>query len=183
MLLSKQLYFCFAVLLLAACGGTSGDLLPSGSDKRPPVESGTSGPAVGQNAPDFTVLDSLGNQVVLSEITGTARGVVLYFTMWCPTCYEHMSHVRDSVIPLYPGVTFYAVDYVSGTISEARNAQVANGFSGPGFIVLADTAHTIQEKYLGTMARTVVIDRHGIIRMNEDFKTGATLLSCLSALP
>jgi hypothetical protein len=54
--------------LLAACGDVMDDLDPSGSDERPPVQAGTTGPAVGQNAPDFTVSDSLGNPLSLSAV-------------------------------------------------------------------------------------------------------------------
>jgi hypothetical protein len=73
-------------LLFAACGGMMNDLNPSGNDKRPPVIAGTTGPAVGQTAPDFTLSDTLGASVNLStELSGTTvKGVVLYFTMWCP---------------------------------------------------------------------------------------------------
>jgi peroxiredoxin len=165
------------------CGAVKDDLLPSGSDKRPSVQQGTTGPVAGQNAPDFIVSDTLGNMITLSSVLSSHQGVVLYFTMWCPTCDSQMSLIRDDLIPLYPNVLFLAVDYVSGSVSAARNAEVSNGYAGSGFVVLADTTQAILNEYNGTMGTTVVIDKNGIVQMNEDFKNGSKLQSVLGGLP
>src|SRR5512143_3598855 len=101
------------VVILAACG----DLSPSGTDKRPAVAPGTVGPDVGQIAPGFTLPDSLGNSVTLSAEFPSARGVVLYFTMWCPICDAHMSDMRSAVIPAFPNTRFFAVDYVCASVA------------------------------------------------------------------
>ncbi len=172
-------------ILLAGCGSMTNDLYPSGSDKRTPAVPGTTGPAVGQNAPDFTLPDTLGTSVTLSTaLTSTAvRGVVLYFTMWCPVCDTHMSAMQSGFIPNYPDVSFFAVDYVSGSVAEARNAEIANGFDGSGFTVLADIDQTVLGLYKATMGITVVIDKSGVVRMNEDFKDGTRLRAALDALP
>jgi alkyl hydroperoxide reductase subunit AhpC len=103
--------------------------------------------------------------------------------MWCPTCDSQMSYIQSNLLPAYPDVIFFAVDYVSATVADARNAEVSNGFAGSGFIVLADTARTILNGYNGTMGTTVVIDKNNIIQMNENFKNGSKLQSVLSALP
>jgi peroxiredoxin len=173
----------FIMLVLLGCGSVKDDLLPSGSDKRPSVQQGTTGPAVGQNAPDFTVSDTLGNTVTLAAFLPSHRGVVLYFTMWCPTCDSHMSLIRDNFISQYPDVLFFAVDYVSGSVAAARNAEVSNGYAGSGFVVLADTTQVILTEYSATMGTTVVIDKNGIVQMNEDFKNGSKLQSVLEGLP
>jgi peroxiredoxin len=175
---------CWPLLLLTlvACGGMMDDLNPSGNDKRPLVQTGTTGPAVGQNAPDFTLSDTLGNSVTLSSVFPTVQGVVIYFTMWCPICDTHMSHMRSSQIPGFPNVRFYAVDYVSGTVADARNAEISNGYDGSGFTVLADTQQTVLSLYQATMGTTVVIDRTGVVRMNEDYKDGSRLQTVLSGL-
>jgi peroxiredoxin len=182
---AKQCLLLVIVLLVAGCGNMADDLLPSGSDKRPVVQPGTVGPFVGQFAPDFTLPDTLGSTVTLSStLTATGvQGAVLYFTMWCPVCDTHMSHMRTSEIPAFPGVRFYAVDYVSGTVADARNAELTNGYDGSGFTVLADTHQTVLNLYQATMGTTVVIDRTGVVRMNEDFKDGTRLDAALAALP
>ena len=171
------------VVLLTACGSMKDDLLPSGSEKRPVVQQGTTGPSVGQLAPDFTVSDTLGNSVALSATVASARGVVLYFTMWCPVCDSHMSHMRSVVIPGFPDVRFFVVDYVSGSVANARNSEVSNGYLGSGFTVLVDIGNPVLHSYAATMGTTVVVDNTGVIRMNEDYKDGARLQDVLSNLP
>ncbi len=172
----------FLVLLLAGCGGMMDDLNPSGSDKRPPALPGTIGPAVGQNAPDFTLPDTQGGSLTLSsELTTTnTTGVVLYFTMWCPYCDTDMTAMR-SFFTAFPNVRFIAIDYVSGSVAGAAQAQSADGFSD--YMVLADTQQTVLNLYQATMQTTVVIDRTGVIRMNESYKDGSRLQAVLSSLP
>ncbi len=178
-------WLVFLLVLLAGCGGMMDDLNPSGSDKRPPALPGTIGPAVGQNAPDFTLSDTLGNSVTLSsELTTTnTKGVVLFFTMWCPLCDSDMSNMQSSIIPPFPNVRFFAVDYVSGSVAGAASAELDNGFVGSGFTVLADTQQTVLNLYQATMETTVVIDKTGVVRMNESYKNGARLQAVLSGLP
>jgi peroxiredoxin len=176
------------ILLLApftGCGGMTDDLFPSGSDKRPPAECGVAGPSVCQTAPDFTLYDVAGSSVTLSTVVTASgvQGTVLYFTMWCPVCDVHMSDLRSSVIPLYLGVRFFFVDYVSGSVADAASAAASNGYTGPGFTVLADTRQSVLNLYQGTMGTTVVIDRNGVIRMNEDYKDGQRLRNALAGLP
>ena len=171
------------VLLIAGCGGMTDDLFPSGSDKRPAVQPGTIGPAVGQNAPDFTLPDTRGSSVTLStELTTTnTTGVVLYFTMWCPYCLADMDNLRN-FFSAYPNVRFIAVDYISGSVAGAAQSQLENGFSD--FIVLADDPqNTVLTLYKATMQTTVVIDSAGVVRMNESYKNGARLQAALAALP
>ncbi len=180
---AKTLWLLLLWGLLAGCGGTVDDLNPSGADKRPSVPAGTIGPSVGQRAPDFTLSDSLGNSLSLSSILASAKGVVLYFTMWCPICDAHMSNMRSNVVPLYPNVRFFLVDYVSGSVADARNAEVSNGYAGSEFTVLADTTQAVLGAYAATMGTTVAIDSAGIIRMNEDYKDGVRLIEVLGSLP
>jgi len=179
----KMLALLLMLLLYAGCGNTLNDLNPSNSDKRPAVQPGTIGAVVGQNAPDFTLSDTLGNTVTLSSVVPLEQGVVLYFTMWCPICDTHMSQMRSNEIPNYPNVRFYAIDYVSGTVAEARNAELSNGYVGSGFTILADTQQAALGLYLATMGTTIVIDSSGVVRMNEDYKDGARLRSILAGLP
>jgi len=170
---TRWLLLVLTLTVFSGCGGMMDDLNPSNSDKH----------HVGQIAPDFTLSDTLGTSVTLSSaLTGTGvDGIVLYFTMWCPTCDVHMSDMRSSLIPAFPNVRFFAVDYVSGTVADARNSELSNGYAGSGFIVLADTAQTVLNLYQGTMGTTIVIDRTSIIRMNEDYKNDR-LTAALAAL-
>ncbi len=175
-------WMMFFLVLLAGCGGMMDDLNPSGSDKRPLAQCGVTGPAVCQIAPDFTLPDTQGGSLTLSsELTTTnTQGVVLYFTMWCPYCDTDMTAMR-SFFTAFPNVRFIAVDYVSGSVSDAAQAQLADGFSD--FIVLADTQQTVMHLYQATMQTTVVIDSAGVVRMNESYKDGSRLQEVLSSLP
>ena len=181
---SAKILACLILLMMfTGCGNTLNDLNPSGSDKRPAELPGTIGLAVGQKAPDFTISDTLENNVTLSAMTPSARGVVLYFTMWCPICDGHMTNMRASVIPAFPDVRFYAVDYVSSTVEMARSEQLANGYGDTAFTILADTHQVVSGLYHGTMGTTVVINKNGVILMNEDYKDGSRLQAVLAGLP
>lgn len=171
-----------ALLLIAGCGNMMNDLDPSGNSKVPAVQAGTTGAAVGQNAPDFTLSDTTGNLITLSSVYPATRGVVMYFSMWCPICDEHLNELSTAVIPAYPQFRYFAVDYVSGSIANAQNTVVSNGFSGAPFGVLVDANMAVYKSYSANMGTTVVIDANGVIRMNEDYKDGARLRSALAGL-
>ncbi len=169
-----------ALLGLSGCQGLSDDLSPEGSDQRPDVAAGSSGSQVSQLAPSFTAVDSLGATHTLAAELATVDGVVLYFTMWCPTCDSHMSHIRSSLMADFPNVTFLIVDYVTGSVVASRSAQLANGYAS--FTVLADTGLALYNDFDGGMAVTVVIDSAGIVQFNEDYKDGAKVRATLAAL-
>ena len=164
---------------LCACGD---NLSPSGEDKRPTVAAGSTGAAVGQIAADFSVSDISGVPVTLSSSLAGRKGVVFYFTMWCPICDVHMSNMRSNVAPLFPDIGFYAVDYVSGSVTGAASAASASGYSGGIFSILADTSHTLQDNFQATMGTTVVVDSSGTIKLNEDFRDGLRLVAELNRL-
>jgi len=166
---------------LSGCDGITDDLLPSGNDIRQAVEAGTSGTQVGQISPDFSVLDTLGNSRGLYDELSRSAGVVLYFTMWCPICETHMSHMRAEVMPQFPTVQFFLVDFVSGSVEASRAAQVSNKYED--IDTLVDTNQALLSLYQASMGTTVVIDSAGnIVRMNEDYKDSVKLVEALQAL-
>ena len=171
-----------AVVLIAGCGNMMNDLNPSGNSKVPVVQAGTTGPAVGQNAPDFMLSDITGNSITLASVYPTTKGVIMYFSMWCPVCDDHLNQLSTTIIPAHPQFTYYAVDYVSGSVANARNTVISNGFSGAPFGVLVDVNMAVYRSYSANMGTTVVIDADGVIRMNEDYKDGARLQSVLASL-
>ena len=181
---AKKILLFALLVLVAGCGGMMDDLAPSGSNKQPVVEPGSTGPLPGQIAPDFTVPDIYGNNVTLSSVLTTTgvQGAVFYFTMWCPICWDHMDNILNVQIPAYPNVRFYAVDYVNGTIADVQQSAITNGYYGTALTILADTQNTVENLYHGTMGITVVIDRSGNVRMNEDYKDGSRLHDVLANL-
>jgi peroxiredoxin len=181
MYFAKLILFALMLQLAACGGGVTDDLLPSGEDKRPDVEPGSVGTQVGQLSPDFSVQDTLDNTHTLSTESVSADAVVLYFTMWCPICDSHTSHMRSTIIPDFPNVGFFLVDYVSGSVSASRAAQLSNGYATS--TVLVDTDQTLFNLYNASMGTVVVVDGTGIVRMNEDYKDGVKLRQTLDALP
>ena len=165
-----------AALAVAGCGGFPGDLYPSGADRRVPSPS-----SVGQAAPDFALADTAGNPVGLHASLASVRGAVLYFTMWCPICDAHMSHLQAHAIPAFPDVRFFALDYVSGSVAEAHAAQAAAGWEPTAFTVLADVGGAVEGFYQAPMG-IVVVGRDGIIRWNGEYDW-SRVQAVLSALP
>jgi peroxiredoxin len=163
--------------------GCGDNLFPSGGDKRPPVVAGGTGGSVSQKAPDFSVSDINGTSVTLASSTAGKKGAVFYFTMWCPICDIDMSNIREAIIPLFPDVNFYLVDYVSGSVAGAASSATASGYAGGVFSTLADTNHILTNNFQATMATTIVIDSTGTVLMNELHKDGTKLRSILAALP
>ena len=179
--MSFHRYILFVLfLVLTGCE----DLYPSGDDKRAPVDTNTVGASVGQIAPDFSLSDTESNTVTMSVELAGYDGIVLYFTMWCPICDSHMSHMRTQVIPNYPNVSFLIVDYVSGTVELSRQAQEENGYTD--LTVLVDNIQEVLTLYQATMGTTVVIGNagsHGTVLMNEDYKDSVKLTETLDSLP
>ena len=180
--LSIQIVLLGISLGLAGCDGITDDLRPSGDDNRSNVEAGTSGTQVSQISPDFSVFDTLGSSRGLYDELGASTGVVLYFTMWCPICDTHMSHMRAQVMPDFPAVQFFLVDFVSGSVESSRAAQISNKYED--IETLVDSNQALLDLYNASMGTTVVIDSVGnIVRMNEDYKDSVKLTETLRALP
>jgi peroxiredoxin len=170
------------LVLLSGCKDVFNDINPSGTDRSGTFDSSTTGYHPGEVALDFAVSDTLDNTYSLSAELVGSNGIVLYFTMWCPVCDSHMSHMRRNIMPLFPAVDFYFVDYVSGVVSYARRAQQENGYTTSNVLV-DDSNHILTNLYNATMGTTIVIDANGIVQMNEDFKDGSKLVDVLNALP
>lgn len=176
-----------ALLLVASCGG---DLNPSGADMRPVVVAGSTGTEPTQISPDFTLQNSYGANVTLSDyFTGGANpvdAVVLYFTMWCPICMSHSDHMLYTIMPKYAGrvgkAAYVLVDYVSGSVAGTRASEIVNGYNGSPFVVLADSSQSVFNMYNAAMGTVIVMDKNGQIIIKEDYRSGAKLDSTLGAL-
>mgnify|MGYP001084310700 CR=1 FL=1 len=167
--------------LMAACDGVMDDLKPSGADKQPDAGDGSLGITVGQQSPDFALFNTEGESVGLADELTRADAVVLYFNMWCPICDAHASNMRREIIPNFPEVSFFLVDYVTGSISASRRAQLENGYGD--IETLVDAEQELFDLYEASMGTTIVIDSGMIVRMNEDYKDGVKLEEILQALP
>ena len=100
--------------------------------------------------------------------------------MWGPISDTHMRHMRANVMPLFPDVSFLLVDFVSGSVSASRAAQLSNGYTD--IETLVDIDQAVFNLYQASMGTTVVIDNTGIVHMNEDYKDGTKLTDVLTNL-
>jgi peroxiredoxin len=162
------------------------DLLPSSSDDRSTVVAGSIGSQPTQIAADFSLKDIYGADFLLSDHlaggSNPADVVVLYFTMWCPICTSHTDHMYTNVVPQFDGrgnVLYVLIDYVSGSYSASHATAQANGYITPKFTVLSDDNRAVMDQFKAAMGTTVIIDNDGTILMNEDYRTGATLIDIL----
>ena len=176
------------LLTLSGCSGTTDDLFPSGTDKRTQVVAGESGGRPGNTAPNFALITTDNQNFTLSDYrqggAKAADAVVLYFTMWCPICSAHMDHIQFDIMPKFADakITYLAVDYLSGSTALTRQSQQESGFSGGKWLAAADPGQVVTNIFTATMGTTVVIDRNGVVRMNEDFRTGENLTATLKEL-
>ena len=138
------------------------------------------GTQVGQLSPDFLLFDTLDNSRGLYDELSKSTGVVLYFTMWDPVSDLNASHMRAEIMPLFPDVSFFLVDFVSGSVLLSRDAQLSNGFAD--IETLVDVDQAVFNLYQASMGTTVVIDNAGIVRMNEYYEDGTKLTDVLTNL-
>ena len=155
--------------------GCQEDLMPSND----PIES-TSVSREGEVIDDLLFTFSDGSSSSISERLSTHDAVVLYFTMWCPICDAHMSHIRSQIQPQYSNVDFIFVDYVSGSVVETMNVQRSSGYTD--FNVIADTNNELEAYFNGTMASTIIINKNFLVKLNGLFKTGNEIKSVLNKL-
>ena len=167
--LTRLTFLLSALITLSAC---QEDLVPD--------DSSLSQDATGMTLDDFTVSLNTNTPLALTQTLTTHDAVVLYFTMWCPICDSHMTHIRKQLVDAYPNVSFIMVDYVSGSLSDSRASQLASGFGD--FEVIADTDDTLQNLLQGTMGSIVVIDKNQVVLLNEYFKNDASLVAILDTL-
>jgi thioredoxin-dependent peroxiredoxin len=127
----------------------------------------------GKPAPDFTLVDQLGNKVILSKLKGSP--VVLYFYPKDDTsgCTKEACAFRDAIADYQvAGAKILGVS----PDAVASHARFVKKYELP-FPLLADTDHAVCElfgvwkeksmygkKYMGVERTTFVIDGKGIVR-------------------
>lgn len=156
--IKKILIPCIA-LLLSAC---IEDLAPESKDIR------SSDSFEVKISEDFNITTTTDEVVNLADELANNDAVVLYFTMWCTTCGGHMDEINyksDS----YPNIRFLLVDFISGSISQAKRQQRDNGYNN--MTTLVDNDNILENMYDGKMAATIIINNQSEIIFNEVYKS------------
>ncbi len=138
---------------------------------------------INSKAPDFTLQNTNGEQVSLSEFKGNKNVVLLFFPLaFTSTCTEELCHTRDN-LKIYESldaeVLGISIDTFF-TLKEFKNSQNLN------FTLLSDFNKEASEKYnvlyedffgmRGVSKRSVfVIDKEGIVRHVEVLEDASQL--------
>ena len=114
-------------------------------------------------AVDFTVLDSEGREIKLSDFSG--KPVVLNFwASWCPPCKEEMPEFNKAYEELGGDVVFMMVDLVDGrreTVESGAEYVLERGFSFPVYYdVKGEAGNSYGVSYIPT---TIFIDSDGFV--------------------
>lgn len=131
----------------------------------------------GDTAPDFTLPDSDGNQVTLSELlTEADRGVVVYFypKAGTPGCTTEACDFRDNLASL-AGAGYAVVGVSADPIEDIRAFVEAEGLTFP---LLSDADHAVADAY-GAWGLKTVGDRtfEGVRRCTFVVGTDGTIRS------
>lgn len=114
-------------------------------------------------APDFTIYDSDGNSITLSDMEG--KPIVLNFwASWCPPCKGEMPYFDTVYLDMGDEVQFLMVDLVDDnreTIEKGMDFIASEGFSFP---VYFDTTNEAGSVYgVRSIPTTYFIDKDGYI--------------------
>ncbi len=112
-------------------------------------------------APDFTVVDTDGNSVMLSDLIG--KPIVLNFwASWCPPCKSEMPEFNEVYQDVKDDIIFMMVDLVDGqreTVDKGSNYVNDEGFTFP---VYFDTKQDAAIQYgISSIPTTIFIDKDG----------------------
>lgn len=147
---------------LSVQGGAEGQTTQQSEEPQQDTDS-SGGEATGPEkvlAPDFTVYDSEGNEVHLSDFTG--KPVVLNFwASWCGPCKMEMPDFDDAYAELGGDVHFLMVNMTSGreTLESATSFIEEQGYSFPVYYDTDADAATTYGVY--SLPTTLFIDAEG----------------------
>jgi thiol-disulfide isomerase/thioredoxin len=113
-------------------------------------------------AVDFTVLDSNGKEIKLSDMRGKPT-VINFWATWCPPCRSEMPHFQDAYESLGDEVNFMMIDLLAGgeTRQKARQYADSEGFSFP---IYYDATGEASGKYnVSAIPTSIFVDADGSI--------------------
>lgn len=168
-----------AMLSLAGCVGSDRNFTPSAAappsgQTNAPVRVST-GPRVGNQAPDFVLKDVDGATVRLSDFRGKPV-MVNFWASWCPPCKEEMPDIEKSYQRHKgEGYVFLGVD-MKEDVKTVKDFVTRYGYTWT--FLLDPDSQAINTYFVSGVPETFFIDRDGVIR---DYKIGAMSASMIES--
>ncbi|GAX91666.1 TlpA family protein disulfide reductase [Effusibacillus lacus] len=123
-------------------------------------------PRAGYTAPDFTLKDSNGNEVKLSELKGK-KVFINFWASWCPPCKAEMPDLVEMSQKYKDQIAFYGIN-----LTVQDNEEEAKKFIREfkiGFPTLMDRDGSVAKQYqVFAIPMTVTIDKNGMIVDRRD---------------
>lgn len=132
------------------------------SDENPTSDSQGTSDADRTMAPDFTVYDLAGNEILLSDYIG--KPIVLNFwASWCGPCQSEMPDFDEAYAELGEDIQFMMVNLTTGreTLDSASSFIKENGYSFPVFYDTDLEAASAYGAY--SLPTTYFIDSNGYV--------------------
>ena len=135
-------------------------------------------------APDFTVTDTDGNKIKLSDLLAGKPLIFNIWASWCPPCVGELPHFEQAAEEYADRVTFMMINLTDGyqeTLSLAKSFLLSNGYTFPAYF---DTEGEASDLYLGQyIPMTWFINADGtILGYIEGAMDRDTLYQCIDML-
>jgi peroxiredoxin len=125
---------------------------------------------MGQEAPDFALKSSTGENLRLSEFRGDVV-MINFWATWCGPCRQEMP-LLDELYQRYERVGFSLLGV--NIDDDSRKAMTMISDLGVNFPVLFDSTKAVSKLYqVDAMPVTVIVDRDGKVRyVHQGYKPG-----------
>jgi peroxiredoxin len=191
-MLIRHLPLLFVLLVGVSHANLSNAPVKSVSERTEPI-------AVGEEAPDFTLADSKGNQISLSSARGSSATVLVFYRgYWCPFCVRQLSELRK-LVKSSEKVRLLAISVDDQEQTKQLIEKLAADGGGPvNYPMLSDPGHKTIDAYgqhdttyLGTKfdgiphPSVIIVDKNGKvawIKVELDYKVRPTNADIKAAL-
>ena len=155
-----------AVVLLSALCLNSFGLMVLIAPRHLPASAGA--PQIGQQAPDFSLLDEAGRTTTLSELLKKQKGVLLIFYMYsgCRACNSELHDMQKSL----PALLEAGIRPVAVSIDPPAESRRLSQEAGYTFTFLSDPTLSVSRRYDvvmssdGARPAEFLLDTSGIVR-------------------